>query len=99
MVARIGLGVFEAAFGPGIPLYFSRHLLITPPSNTLTPSVLQHCSIRSTSSAYALPTGSDSQPWLAHLAASLPLGYNTFTLRSRIGVCFSLSRSVYPCDH
>jgi hypothetical protein len=25
MAARIGLGVFEAAFGPGIPLYFSRH--------------------------------------------------------------------------
>lgn len=43
MVARIGLGVFEAAFGPGIPLYYCRHLLITPlthPSNTLTPGVL-----------------------------------------------------------
>jgi len=29
MVARIGLGVFEAGFGPGIPLYYSRHLLVT----------------------------------------------------------------------
>ena len=27
MVARIGLGVFEAAFGPGIPLYFCGHPL------------------------------------------------------------------------
>ena len=25
IAARIGLGVFEAAFGPGIPLYFCRH--------------------------------------------------------------------------
>jgi hypothetical protein len=23
MVARLGLGVFEACFGPGIPLYYS----------------------------------------------------------------------------
>ena len=101
MVARIGLGVFEAGFGPGIPLYFCTHLLITRHTSILYPDagVLQHCSIRSTSSAYALPTGSDSQPWLVHLAVSLPLGYNTFTLRSRIGVYFSLSRSVSPCDH
>jgi hypothetical protein len=35
MVARVGLGVFEAGFGPGIPLYFSRHLSITR-HNTLT---------------------------------------------------------------
>jgi hypothetical protein len=27
MVARIGLGVFEAMFGPGIPLYFCGHPL------------------------------------------------------------------------
>jgi hypothetical protein len=32
MVARIGLGVFEAGFGPGIPLYFCRHPLLSPSS-------------------------------------------------------------------
>ena len=30
MVARVGLGVFEAGFGPGIPLYFCRHPLLAP---------------------------------------------------------------------
>ena len=29
MVARVGLGVFEAGFGPGIPLYFCRHPSVT----------------------------------------------------------------------
>jgi MFS family permease len=35
MVARISLGVFEAGFGPGIPLYFSRHYLIITTSQHL----------------------------------------------------------------
>ena len=30
MVARVGLGVFEAGFGPGIPLYFCRHPPLAP---------------------------------------------------------------------
>ena len=29
MVARIGLGVFEAGFGPGIPLYFGGYPSVT----------------------------------------------------------------------
>ena len=32
MVARIGLGVFEAGFGPGIPLYMCKY---APPSRIL----------------------------------------------------------------
>jgi len=31
MAARIGLGVFEAGFGPGIPLYFCGHLIVNAP--------------------------------------------------------------------
>lgn len=40
MVARIGLGVFEAAFGPGIPLYYCGHLLITPHTSIQYPDAL-----------------------------------------------------------
>jgi hypothetical protein len=45
-----------------------------------------------------LPTGSDSLRWLALSAASLPLGCSTLTSRSQIGVFFSSSRCVSPCD-
>jgi len=43
MTARIGLGVFEAGFGPGIPLYFSRalfnHCTSHASINTPTPGI------------------------------------------------------------
>ena len=45
MVARVGLGVFEAGFGPGIPLYYSRHLLITRHTSTHSTLTLVYYSI------------------------------------------------------
>jgi hypothetical protein len=41
MVARIALGVFEAGFGPGIPLYFCRCpvIILHTPTEPLMPVV------------------------------------------------------------
>ena len=37
MVARVGLGVFEAGFGPGIPLYLCRHRNYSLPLTSTDP--------------------------------------------------------------
>lgn len=87
LIARLGLGIFEAAFGPSVVLY-----LCMPFYHRLRPCtdvLSKHSTIQKPNMAHGLLLGLVLPLLLVHLVACSPMGFSMSRYPSPIGGCCS----------